>query len=637
MVQSRIRSSLVPFTAQKFQQLHVLGSEFWFRGYEQTIELDRTKLIHAHLTKTHSSSTTSLHHNFNPSAQFNFLVTSYIKNGHPGTAIKIYVYLRRNDFRPDGFTMPSVLKACAQVRCARVGEEMHGFAVKSGLDEDVFLLNALISMYGECGKLYSAGFLFDEMPKRDAVSWSTMIRSHFRNGLLCEAVKLVRDMCSSGLRPSDVVMITMGNLFASLGNSGLAKATHACVIRNSSDEEMMRVPLTTALIDMHAKCKNLPIARRLFDGLIEKNIVSWTSMISGCIRGRELKEAAELFSRMQGEGIVPNEVTLLSLVSECGFLGALQLGKQIHGYILRHGFVITSALISALIDMYGKSGDVKYAKALFHRSIGREILMWNVMISAYSRARCIDEACNSFVQMKAAGLKPNEASFLSLLPTCAGTGALILGRWVHSCLMKLGMADDLMLKTALLDTYAKCGKIEDASRLFDEARIRDICMWNTMIGGYGKHGRGNEALLLYREMEEQGTKPNGTTFIAILHACSHCGMVEEGKKVFHEMVHGLGLIPKVEHYGCMVDLLGRAGLLEEALELIHTMPWRPNVTVWGALLAASRLHRNSKLEELASKQILEIEPRSSSYSALMSNFHAAMDRWDCVEEVRQRM
>lgn len=593
-------------------------------------------MIHAHLIKLHNAPTTTQKPNFNRSAQFNFLVTSYIKNGHPESAFKIYVFLRKNGIRLDNFTMPSVIKACARVGYVRFGEEIHGFVVKSGLDEDVFLLNALISMYGECGKISSAGFLFDEMPERDAVSWSTIIRSHFRNGLFYEAVELVRDMLLSGSRPNDAVMITMGSLFAHLGNSVLAKVGHAWVIRNNSHEMMMKTTLTTALISMHAKCQNLLFARRLFNGLTEKNIVSWTSMVSGCIRCRQLQEAAELFSRMLGEGIAPNEVTLLSLVIECGSLRALQLGKQIHGYILR-GFRITSALVSALIDMYGKSGEIKYADKLFNKSANRHILMWNVMISAYSRIRCIDEATDCFVQMKASGLRPTKVSLLALMPLYAESGDLILGRWIHSGLMKLGMAVDLMLKAAVLDMYTKCGRLNDASRLFNEASFRDICMWNTMIGGYGKHGLGNEALQLLRKMEEEGTKPNDTTFIAILSACSHCGLIEEGKRMFQKMVHDICLVPKVEHYGCMVDLFGRAGLLEEALHLIESMPLRPNVIVWGALLAASRLHRNSKLEQLASKWVLEMEPQSSGYHVLLSNFHAAADRWDNVEEVRQRM
>lgn len=544
--------------------------------------------------------------------------------------------MRKNGIRLDKFTMPSVIKACAWVRCLRSGKEIHGFVMKSGLDEDIFLLNALISMYGECGNISSAGLLFDEMPEKDSVSWSTIIRSHFQNGLLYEAVQLVRDMHLSGSRPSDILMITVGSLLGDLGSSGPAKSMHAWVIRNSSDEKMMKTPLTTALINMHTKCQNLLLAKRLFDGLTEKNIVSWTCIISGCIRCRELKEAAKHFSRMLGQGIAPNEVTLLSLVIECGYLGALQLGKQIHGYILR-GFEVSSSLDSVLIDMYGKSGGIKYARELFYGAVKRETLTWNVMISAYSRIRCVNEATNCFIQMKAEGLRPTKVSLLALMPLYAEIGDLILGRWIHSGLMKLGMADDLMLKAALLDMYTKHGRIDYALRLFSEATVRDVCMWNTMISGYGKHGRGNEALQLFRKMEEEGTESNDATFIAILNACSHCGLIEEGKRVFHKMVHDLHLVPKIEHYGCMVDLFGRAGLLEEALQLIESMPLRPNIIVWGALLAAARLHRNSRLEQLVSKRILEMEHQSSGYNVLVSNFYAAANRWDCVEKVRQRM
>lgn len=311
---------------------------------------------------------------------------------------------------------------------------------------------------------------------------------------------------------------------------------------------------------------------------------------------------------MQEENIFPNEITMLSLIVECGFTGALQLGKQLHAYILRNGFSVSLALTTALVDMYGKCSNIRNARALFDRTQNRDVMIWTAMLSAYAQDNCIDQAFNLFDQMRTSGVRPTKVTIVSLLSLCAVAGALDLGKWVHSYIDKERMEVDCILNTALVDMYAKCGDINAAGRLFIEAISRDICIWNAIITGFAMHGYGEEALDIFAEMERQGVKPNDITFIGLLHACSHAGLVTEGKKLFEKMVHTFGLVPQIEHYGCMVDLLGRAGLLDEAHEMIKSMPIKPNTIVWGALVAACRLHKNPQLGELAATQLLEIEP-----------------------------
>ncbi|XP_010027155.2 pentatricopeptide repeat-containing protein At1g11290, chloroplastic [Eucalyptus grandis] len=605
--------------------------------HDLSVDLNRTKQAHALLTKTHFTRTHVDHQpHLGSAARVDFLVTSYIKNGSPEAAIGVYVCAREAGYVLDCFTIPSVLKACGQVSCWRVGKEIHGFSTKSGFDGDVFVLNSMVFMYGECGHVALARSLFDEMPKRDAVSWSTMIRCYRHIGLVEKALELVKEMHIVNVKPNEAALVNMANLFADLGNFGMAKAMHAYAIRTATGgyaDENMGVMLSTALMDMHAKCSNLAFAHTLFDGLTQKNIVAWTVMISGYIRCCKLKEGADLFKKMIEEGLRPNEVTLLSLIIECGSLKALQLGKQIHAYISRHCLDISIAASAGLIDMYGKCSNAKYARALFDHIENRDFFTWSAMVSAYARAALIDQTFYCFVLMRAEGLSPDRETIVNILLACAGTGAFALGRRIHVYLNKCGM-NDVILKTALVDMYAKCGDIVGAHVLFAEAIYHDMCMWNAMIGGYGKHGCGKEALELFREMEESGIKPNDMTYIVVLQACSHAGLVAEGKRVFHELVNSRVLVPKIEHYGCMVDLLGRAGMLEEAYEVIKSMPIKPNCIIWGALYAASKLFKNSKMEMLASKQITEIGPRSSGYDV---NVYNAADRWSDVEEVRRRV
>lgn len=538
------------------------------------------------------------------------------------------------DVHVDGFTAPSVLKACGQCSLAALGKEMHGFVLKNGLDTDVFVSNALMRMYSECGSMVSACLVFDQMAERDVVSWSTIIRGYVRNRLLGEALELVREMHSVGVRPSEIAMISMVNLFADLADVKLGKAMHGYVVRNNNSKKM-GVPITTSLIDMYAKCGNIASAKWLFNELTQKSVVSWTAIIAGCIRCNRLEEGRKLFKEMLEDSVFPNEITVLSLIIECGFVGALELGKWLHCYILRNGFVMSLVLATALVDMYGKCGDLRSARAVFDGRNDKDVMIWSALISAYAQANCTNQARELFSQMRNEGLRPNAVTMVSLISLCALVGALDLGKWLHSYINQQGLEVDLILKTALVDMYAKCGDIDGAHRLFSEAKVRDICMWNVMLTGFSMHGCGIEALKLFEEMERLGIEPNDITLIALLHACSHAGLVTEGKRLFDKMIHGFRLVPKIEHYGCMVDLLGRAGQLDEAHELIKSMPIQPNVVVWGALLAACKLYKNPGLGEVAAKQLLELEPENCGYTTLMSNIYASTERWNDVAGMRR--
>ncbi|KAB2058966.1 hypothetical protein ES319_A11G269200v1 [Gossypium barbadense] len=591
--------------------------------------LEQTRQTHALTVKTHFNVT-----KFSPSAQFNFLITSYTKNSQPHCALDIYTYLRRMDYEVDNFMVPAVLKACSFVSNTQLGKEIHGFSVKNGLTEDVFVSNALIQMYSECDSVVSARLLFDNMYERDAVSWSTMIRCYVRSKFYMEALEMIRKMQILQIRPSEVAMISMITLFADLMDVEMGKAMHAYVTRNL---EKMSVQLTTAFIHMYAKSGNLASARLLFNGLNQKTVVSWTAMIAGYIHCYKLEEGMKLFARMIEERIKPNEITLLCLVVECSFVGALELGKQLHVYILRNGICLSLALATALVDMYGKCGEIRNARAVFDSVKDKDVMIWSAMIAAHAQTHCIDQAFDLFVKMMEYGLRPNQVTMTTMLSLCAETGALDMGKWIHTVIDRQAVEMDTILKTALLEMYAKCGDIDGAWKLFREVKDRDIGVWNTMMAGLGMHGCGKEALELFSEMEREGARPNDITFIGLLNACSHAGLVEEGKLIFEKMVHAFALVPKIEHYGCMVDLLGRAGLLDEAYGIIKSLPIRANSIIWSALLAACKLHHNIVLGEMAARQLVYLEPQNCGYNVSISNIYAVANRWNDVAEVRKAM
>jgi len=645
-------SSLLPISIHEFQnssQHHSPTLKFTqlrpksnvSSSIKQQINLSETQQLQGHFIKTNSNRSfrvpfEALKCYSSNEAIYGFLITSYIKNNSPEDAAKIYGYMRRTDTEVDNFIIPSVLKACCLIPSMLLGQELHGFVVKNGFHGDVFVCNALIMMYSEVGSLDSARLLFDKIENKDAVSWSTMIRSYDRSDLFDEALDLLRDMLVMGVRPSETALLSITHVLAELAELKLGKAIHGYVIRNVKYGKS-EVPLSTGLIDMYVKCGNLAYATKIFYGLSDASIISWTAMIAGYIRCNNLNEGVRLFVKMLEEGMFPNEITILSLVKECGIAGALELGKWLHAFTLRTGFTMSLVLATAFIHMYGKCGDARSARSVFNNFKSKDLMMWSAMISAYAQNNCADEAFDIFVHMTGCGIRPNEKTMVSLLKICAKVGSLEMGKWIHSYIDKQGIKEDMILITSLVDMYAKCGDIDSAHRLFDATMDRDISMWNAMISGFAVHGHGEAALKLFEEMQALGVLPNDITFIGALHACSHSGLLQEGKRLFHRMVHEFGLVPKVEHYGCMVDLLGRAGMLDEAQELIKNMPMRPSMAVFGSLLFACKLHKNLKLGEWAAAQFLSLEPHKSGYNVLMSNIYASESKWGDVAYIRRGM
>ncbi|ESW06411.1 hypothetical protein PHAVU_010G045800 [Phaseolus vulgaris] len=548
---------------------------------KQHINLNETQQLQGHFMKTNFNLScrlpfAALEYYSSNAAIHSFLITSYIKNNCPADAAKMYAYMRRTDTEVDNFIIPSD-KSCS-------------FVMKNRFHGDVFVCNALIMMYGEVGSLTSTRLLFDKIENKD----STMIRSYDRGGLFNEALNLFSDMLVMGMRPSEIAMINITHVLAEFADLKMGKVVLGYVIRNVKYGKSGAF-LSPGLIDMYVKCGNLACATRLFDGLYEASIISWTAMIASNIYCYNLNEGVRLFIKMLGEGMFRNEITILSLVKECGTVGALELGKWVHAFTLRSGFTMSLVLATAFIDMYGKYGDARIARSIFSNFKSKDFMMWSAMISAYARNNCIDEAFDIFITM------------VSLLRICAKDGSLEKGKWIHSYIDNQGIQEDMILRTSLVNMYAKCGDIDVAHRLFDAAMDREISMWNAMISGFAMHGHGEVAFKLFEEMEALGVVPNDITFIGALYACSHPGLLNEGRRLFHKMVHEFGVVPKVEHYGCMVDLLGRAGMLDEVNELIKNMPMRPNMVVFGSLLSACKLHKNLKLEEWTTKQFLSLE------------------------------
>lgn len=394
----------------------------------------------------------------------------------------------------------------------------------------------------------------------------------------------------------------------------------------------------TALITGYVSSGSMDDARRLFDEIPIRDAVAWNAMISGYAQSGRFEEALVLFSDMRKANVAPNESTMLTVLSACAQSGSLELGKWVASWIEDHGLSSNVRLVNALIDMYSKCGALDTARGLFDAMLQKDVISWNVMIGGYTHESRYKEALALFRLMLRLNAEPNDVTFLGILPACAHLGALDLGKWIHVYIDKnFQSLTNTSLRTSLIDMYAKCGNIEAAKQVFDGMEAKSLASWNAMITGLAMHGHANTALELFSKMADEGFKPDDITFVGILSACNHGGLVDLGRQYFSSMTKDYHISPQLQHYGCMIDLLGRAGLFDEAEALMKTMEMKPDGAVWGSLLGACRIHRRVEMGEFVAKHVFELEPENAGAHVLLSNIYAGAGRWDDVARIRTRL
>ncbi|XP_057865522.1 pentatricopeptide repeat-containing protein At2g13600 [Cryptomeria japonica] len=443
------------------------------------------------------------------------------------------------------------------------------------------------------------------------------------------------------------------------------KRVHLHLIRTGFEVD---IHVGNKLVIMYGKCGRFEDARHVFDEIPERDVVTWSAMIGGYSQNGQDEDAVRLFRDMMVFGVKPNQFTFGSVVNACAKLEALEEGKQVHGYVVKIGFESNSVVGSVLVDMYAKCGSIEdahkvfdelpdrtvvastamvtgyvrnervdKASELFWRMTERNVVSWNAMIAGYAQNGHNEEAVKLFVQMRCWGNSPNQSTFSAVLSACGNLAALEKGRHIHGLIIKTLFKLGVFVGNALTTMYAKCGVIEDARRVFDRVTEQNVVTWNALIAGYAQHGEGEETLNLFEQMQKVGMKPNHVTFLCVLSACSHAGLVCEGQHYFYSMCQDYGLVPRVEHYACVVDLLGRSGYLVEAEEFIEKMPLKPNAGLWKALLAACRIHANSELGQRAAEKIFELGEQHPSTYVILSNIYAEAGRWNDVAKVRVLM
>eukprot|EP01018_Ginkgo_biloba_P019480 Gb_00846 [translate_table: standard] len=562
------------------------------------------------------------------------MIAGYAQNGYANEALAVFNEMQLGSMVPDSVTMVSLLPACAHLGVLHQGKFIHNRIIRSGLDSDVSVRDALIDMYAKCGSIDYARQIFEKMSKRSLVSWTSMIAGYAQTGNANEALMLFHQMQLEGMTPDLVTIVSVLPACADLSALQQGKWIHAYTIRSGFVSDVFVV---TALIDMYAKSGSIDTAHKLFDNMSKRNVISWNTMISEYAQHGLANESLALFHQMQLTDLTPDFVTIISVLQACAYLGDHWRGKRIHGYLIRSGFEINIVVQTALIDFYAKCRSVEVARHLFDRMPTKDTVAWSAMISAYVQNGYFSEGMVLFNQMQLVGVTLDSVTIVSVLPAFAHLASLQQGKMIHAYITKKGFETNILVGTALIDMYAKCGSIQNARQLFDRMPGRNVASWSAMISGYGMHGHGKDAVALFLQMQNAGMSPDDITFVSLLSACSHAGLLNEGWQYFGYMTQEYCITPRLEHYACMVDLLGRAGHLKEAQDFIEKMPLDPDAGVWGALLGACRIHSNVELGEHVARHLFDIEPENAANYVLLSNIYAAAGRWDDAANVRTMM
>ncbi|KAL5568880.1 hypothetical protein UlMin_025455 [Ulmus minor] len=537
---------------------------------------------------------------------------------------------------PDKFAYSAILQTSIGLDCVELGKMVHAQIVVCGFATHTFVSVSLLNMYAKLGLIEDSFKLFGIMQEHNQVSCNAMISGFTANGLHLEAFDLFLKMKEEGFTPDKYTIISVSKAVGKLGDVNKGKTVHHIASELHLDSNVL---VGTALIDMYSKYESLSDARSIFDS----NFIScrvntpWNAMVSGYSQCGYSPEALDLFVRMCENNVQPDLYTYCSVFNAIAALKYAHFGKEVHGMVLKSHSKLKTSVYNAIADAYAKCGLLEDVRKVFDRMEERDIVSWTTLVAAYCQCSEYDEALIIFSKMREEGFIPNQFTFSTVLDACASLSLLDYGRQVHGLLCKAGLDADKCTESALVDMYAKCGFITDSRKVFERSSNPDTVSWTAIISAYAQHGLVEDALQLFMKMEQLGMKVNSVTLLCVLFACSHRGMVEEGLYYFHRMEECYGVVPEMEHYACVVDLLGRVGCLGEAMEFIEKMPIEPNEMVWQTLLGACRVHGNVELGEIAAKKILSIRPEYSSTYVLLSNTYMETGSYEDGLSLRHMM
>lgn len=567
---------------------------------------------------------------------WNGLMAAYTKNFLFTEALELFEKLFHHPYlHPDSYTYPSVLKACGGLGRGDYGQMAHTHVIKSGNLVDVVVGSSIVGMYAKCDMFGSAMQLFDEMPERDVACWNSVISCYYHSGQCEKALELFEEMKGLGFEPDSVTVTTAIASCARLLDLERGKRIHNELSKRGF---VLDGFVSAALVDMYGKCGCLEMAVEVFGIMPTKSLVAWNSIIAGYSLVGDSNSCIELFLRMIEEGVKPTSTTLSSLLMACSRSANLQFGMFLHGYTIRNSVEADIYVSNSLIELYFKCGSVASAENVFKKMPRSNVVAWNLMIAGYVSSGSYFEALSIFNDMEEADVKPDAFTYTTILTACSRLAALEQGKEIHKCIVESKLEFNEIVMGALLDMYAKCGAVHEALHVFKELPNKDHVSWTSMITAYGTHGQAVDALNLFKEMQQSNSKPDRVTFLAVMSACSHAGLVDEGLNYFDLMVKDYDIKPTFEDYSCLIDLLGRAGRLHEAYGIVQRIPRiRDDVGLLSTLFSACRLHGKTELGEEIARLLIEKDPDDPSTYIVLANMYASVKRWDESRKVRLKM
>lgn len=605
---------------------------------------------------------------------WNAIIAGFSENKLMYDAFRQFRWMLKGPVRPNYATIANILPVCASLDRSSAycfGREIHCYIWRRiELGADVFVGNALVSFYLRVGRMEEAALLFQKMNSRDLISWNAIISGYASNNEWLKALHLFHELISAEkFGPDSVTFVCILPVCAQLKALHFGKQIHSYIIRRPSLCEDTTVG--NALVNFYAKCGEIEAAYWTFLVIFGKDLISWNSVLDAFAEGQYYDKFLDTLHWMLKEAIIPDSITILTIIHFCVNTLREEKVRETHCYSIRTSLLLNDTeptVGNALLDAYAKCGNMDYAfkiflslsekrnlvtfnsmisgyvsrghhcdaQLIFNKMSETDLTTWNLMIRVYAENCCLEEALGLFHKLQAQGMKPDEVTIMSLLPVCAQTASVHLLRQCHSYVTRCGY-DDVHLKGALLDVYAKCGKLGSALELFKLHTHKDLVVFTAMIGAYAIHGMGNEALMVFSQMLELGVKPDHVIITAILSACSHTGLIDEGLKIFYSIEKVHRMKPTMEQYSCVVDLLARGGRIHEAYSLVNGMPTEANANVWGTLLGACRIHHEVDLGRVVADHLFEVEANNIGNYVVMSNLYAADSRWDRVVEMRKLM
>ncbi|KAI3875846.1 hypothetical protein MKX03_023769 [Papaver bracteatum] len=515
------------------------------------------------------------------------------------------ILIKSRSFQSSSESYANYIDKCGRDRALSSGQRLHAYLITTNGLDSFHLASKFISFYAQCGRFYDARKVFDKIPKTSVRRWVVLVGAYSHQGCYQEILDVFVEMQRQGFKPNQFILPSILKACAHLSDIPTGKKIHCVVLRSALfDCDSF---ISCSLIYMYSKCGPLEYARNVLDRMVEKDPVALNSMVSGYTQHGFAQEAFHLVEDMKIIGLQPNLITWNALIAGFSKVGDPEMALETFRSMRAHG-------------------------------IQPDTVSWTSVISGFVQNFQSVEAFDTFKQMLSSGVRPSSFTISGLLPACAIMANSRYGKEIHGYALVNGVEEDIFVSSALVDMYSKCGFILEAEKLFIKMRQKNTVTWNSMIFGYSNHGYCNEALDLFNQMlKQEEVRPDHLTFTAALTACSHARLVEYGQNLFRLMQEEYKIEPRIEHYACLVDVLGRAGEILEAYDFIKKMPVKPDVYVWGAFLAACRNHGNIELAETAAKKLNELEPENAGNSLLLSNLYSEAGNWGNAERLKKMM